>query len=325
MESFASYKSSVSGNPLDPSPNIKDLSKQGLFFNNFYTPSTGTARSIYTLLTSLPDVELNGTSSRNPLIIGQHSITTDFKNYHKSYFIGGSASWGNIRGMLNSSLDNLKLYEEDFYKAPRTDVWGVSDIDLLTEANTQINKQQQPFFSIIQTSGIHRPYTIPANNYGFKNNDDLSDTEVKKYGFESLLEYNSYRFMDHAVGHFMNLAKNSDYYKNTIFVFFGDHGITGNVGAHIKNQKAQTELGLGSLKVPFIIFSPLIKNPKIYQKTVSQVDVLPTLASLANISYTATTIGRDMFDNQHNDNNYAFNIQHSSNPLIGLMGDIYYF
>ncbi|RLA07810.1 MAG: phosphoglycerol transferase [Gammaproteobacteria bacterium] len=325
LESFASYKSSVSDNPLDPSPDIGKLAKDGFYFENFYTPATGTARSIYALLTGLPDVELNGTSSRNPLIVGQHSIASDFKNYHKSYFIGGSASWGNIRGMLNSSLDDLKLYEEGFYKAPRTDVWGVSDIDLLTEAHNKITTQQQPFFSIIQTSGNHRPYTIPANNYGFNNRDDLSDKQVKKYGFESVKEYNSFRFMDYSVGHFMSLAKKSDYYKNTIFVFFGDHGITGNVGTHIKNQQAQTELELGSLNVPFIIYSPLIQNPQTFTKIVSEVDVLPTLASLVNISYTATTIGRDMFDEKYDDNRYAFSIHHSSNPTIGLIGQKYYY
>lgn len=325
MESFASYKSSLSGNPLDPSPNVKRLADNGLYFKNYFSPSTGTARSIYCTLTSLPDVELKGTSSRNPLIVNQYSVAHDFKACQKSYFIGGSASWGNIRGMLNQSLDHLQLYEEEDYSEPRTDVWGISDIDLAHEANKFLSQMKEPFFSIIQTSGNHRPYTIPDNDYGFKVRDDISEAEIQKYGFDSLKEYNSFRFMDYSIGHFMKEAKKSPYYKNTIFIFYGDHGISGNAGVHVPKGESSSKLDVGALRVPFIIYSPLIKEHKVYDKVVSEPDVLPTVASMLNISYTATTIGRDMFDEKFDDKRYAFTITHSSNPIIGLIGPKYYY
>ncbi|MFT7004730.1 MAG: phosphoglycerol transferase MdoB-like AlkP superfamily enzyme [Sulfurimonas sp.] len=325
LESFASYKSSVSGNPLDPSPHVKELAENGYFFKNFFTPSTGTARSIYTTVTSLPDVELKGTSSRNPLIVDQHSIGQDFKGYEKSYFIGGSASWGNIRGMLSQSLTGLELYEEEDYSAPRTDVWGISDIDLFREANKALVTMKEPFFSVIQTSGNHRPYTIPNDSYGFVSRDDISEDEVKKYGFGSVKEYNSFRFMDYSVGHFMELARKSTYYKNTIFIFWGDHGISGSTGVHTYKGESSSKLGLGSHRVPFIIYSPLITKPKVFEKVVSEVDALPTIASMANISYTATTLGRDAFDPMFDNDRYAFTIYHKPNPTIGLIGEKYYF
>ena len=325
LESFASYKSSLSGNPVDPSPNMRILAENGLFFKNYFTPAVGTARSIYCTVTSLPDVELKGTSSRNPLIVNQHSIIEDFKGYDKSYFIGGSASWGNIRGMLNQSMPNLRLYEEPDYDSPRTDVWGISDIDLFREANKALQTRPEPFITVIQTSGNHRPYTIPDNSYGFKLRTDVTDDEVKQYGFGSVEEYNSFRFMDYSVGHFMELAKKSDYYKNTIFIFWGDHGISGNPGKHTTVGESTSKLALGSYRVPFIIYSPLIKEAKVYDQVVSEVDAMPTIASMANISYTATTLGRDMFNQKFDDSRFAFTINHSSNPLIGLIGEKYYY
>ncbi|WP_373001974.1 LTA synthase family protein [Sulfurimonas sp.] len=325
LESFASHKSSVSGNPLDPSPYLGDLAKNGYLFKNFFTPSTGTARSIYTTVTSLPDVELKGTSSRNPLIVNQHSIAQDFDGYEKSYFIGGSASWGNIRGMLTQSMDNLKLYEEGDYSSPRTDVWGISDIDLFREANKGLLTMKEPFFSVIQTSGNHRPYTIPDNSYGYESRSDISEEEVVKYGFHSVKEYNSFRFMDYSVGHFMELARKSDYYKNTIFIFWGDHGIDGRTGQHTYVGESSSHLSLGSHRVPFVIYSPLITESKVFEKVLSEVDALPTIASMANISYTATTLGRDAFDESYDDSRYAFTIQHNANPMIGLVGEKYYF
>ncbi len=325
LESFASYKSGISGNPIDPSPSVDALARDGYLFKNFFTPSTGTARSIYTTLTALPDVELTGTSSRNPLIVNQHSIAQDFKGYDKYYFIGGSASWGNIRGMLNQSMPDLKLFEEEDYSSPRNDVWGISDIDLLRESHFELSKAKEPFLAFVQTSGNHRPYTIPNDSYGFKVRDDISETEVRKYGFNSVEEFNSFRFMDYSVGHFMELAKESEYYKNTIFVFWGDHGISGKTGEHTFKGESTSNLSLGSHRVPFVIYSPLIKEPKVFDKVLSEIDVLPTIASMANISYTATTLGRDAFDESFDDNRYAFTIYHSSNPMIGVVGEKYYY
>ena len=52
------------------------------------------------------------------------------KDYEKFYFIGGSLSWGNIRGVIGN-VDGIKTYEEQDYKnSPHNDVWGISDIHL---------------------------------------------------------------------------------------------------------------------------------------------------------------------------------------------------
>jgi phosphoglycerol transferase MdoB-like AlkP superfamily enzyme len=220
VESYASYKTSMSGNPLDPTPYTNKMAKEGIYFPNYFTPSTGTARSVFTMITSMPDVELKGTSSRNPLIVDQHTVMNEFKGYEKFYFIGGSASWGNIRGVLSKNIDGLHLYEEEDYSSPRNDVWGVSDIDLFREADSVLKEQKKPFFAIIQTSGDHRPYTIPKETYGFELKHP-GDEKVKRYGFDNEKEYNAYRLMDYSIGHFIEEAKKSGYADNTIFAFWG--------------------------------------------------------------------------------------------------------
>lgn len=322
MESFASYKSSVSGNPIDPSPALKSYADKGWYFKNFYTPTVGTARSIYATLTSLPDVELHGTSSRNPLIVNQHSIFEDFKGYKKLYFIGGSASWGNIRGMLNESMDDLDLYEEQRYKASRTDVWGISDADLALESSQVLAAQKEPFVAIIQTSGNHRPYTIPRNAHGFQERNDVSVQEVKKYGFASLKEYNSFRFLDYSVGLFMQEAKKSAYYKNTIFVFWGDHGIDGS-SLHVNPAESTSNLALGSYRVPFVIYSPMIKEAKVVDTVMSELDAVPSIASLAGVKYTATTLGRNIFDPKFKESQYAYIMMNRAEPTLGIVGEKY--
>ncbi len=327
VESLASYKTSISNNPLDPTPFMASLAKDGYYFDNFFTPSTGTARSIFTTITSLPDVELRGTSSRNPLIVDQRTILNDFDGYGRFYFIGGSASWGNIRGILSKNIDDLQLYEEEHYSSPRNDVWGISDIDLFAEADAVLKEQKKPFVAIIQTSGNHRPYTIPPKERtrGFESLEH-SDLDVTRYGFESLEELNAYRLMDHSVEYFFSLAKSNGYLDNTIFAFYGDHGINGYAGEHTHSFDSTSALSLGSHRVPFVIYSTAhIKEPKRFNKVVSEVDVLATVAALSGQDYTATALGRDMLDERYDKSRYAFTISHKNPPLIGMVGERFYF
>lgn len=320
LESFATFKTGLSGNPYNPTPHFDKLARNGLFFSNYYTPHTGTARSVFTLLTGLPDIELHRTSSRNPLIVEQHTLVNAFKDYRKFYFLGGSANWGNIRGILSHNIPDLNIYEEGSYESPRVDVWGISDLSLFEEANKVLKKQDKPFFAIIQTAGNHRPYTIPEDNKGFEfvNHDDEA---LKRHGFISNAEYNSFRFMDHSIGHFMKEARKTDYFDNTIFVFYGDHGLGGYGGDHTPGYKNQFELI--SLQVPLVIYAPKLIEPHQYDKVASEVDVLPTIAALAAPGYTNTTLGRNLLDPRYDDQRYAFSIVHYQVPELSLIGDDY--
>ena len=325
LESFASYKSGLGGNPLNPTPNLDRLAAEGHFYPNFFIPQTGTARSVWTFITGLPDIELNKTSSRNPLIVDQHTIINAFEDHEKFYFLGGSASWANIRGLLSGNIPNLRIYEEGSYESPRVDVWGISDLSLFREAHQVLKNVDGPFFAVIQTSGNHRPYTIPEDNEGFEVlTEDELEFAVTDYGFHSLEEFNSFRFMDHSIGHFIRMAEQSPYFDNTLFVFFGDHGIHAPTGKH--TPKSEEQLRISGLRVPLVMFGKgIIPEPGIFNRVASQVDVLPTIADLTQTSYINSTMGRSLLNDAYDDRRYAFTIEHGGGRVIGLLTDEYYF
>ena len=322
LESFAAYKTGSYGNPLDPTPYFDKIAKQSIFFPNYYAPHTGTARSVFAAVTGLPDIELHKTSTRNPLVVDQHTIINDFKDYEKYYFIGGSANWGNIRGILQNNIQGLHLYEEGDYTRPRMDVWGIDDLSLFMEANWVLRKQQKPFFAIIQTSGNHRPYHLPEENFGFELREANSKA-LKHAGFISNDEFNAFRFLDHSIRYFIEQAKQEPYFDNTIFVFYGDHGITGYSGDHSKPYLTQTELN--GMLTPLILYAPKLLPAQRIEKAASELDLLPTLAGLAGMKYVNTTLGRDLFDPQFDDSRYAFTFRHDKLSTLGLVSQDYYF
>ena len=322
LESFAAYKTGVFGNELNPTPHFDELVKEGVLFKNYYTPHTGTARSVFTAITGLPDVEVHKTSTRNPLVVDQHVIINAFKGYEKYYFIGGSANWGNIRGILQHNIRGLKLYEEGSYTLPRMDLWGLDDTSLFIETNWVLRKEQKPFFAIVQTAGNHRPYHIPEESYGFERKK-VDNKLLQKNGFISNDEFNAFRFMDHSLGYFIEQAKKEPYFDNTIFVFYGDHGITGYSGDHSRPYLTHTQLS-GNL-TPLLFYAPKLLPAQQIDKVASEVDLLPTVAGLAGVEYVDTTLGRDLFDPQFDDSRYAFTISHNKVSTLGLVSEDYYF
>ena len=326
-ESFSAYKSSMYDNPLNTTPYFNELCKNGVFFDRCFTPAYGTARGVWATITGIPDVANPKTASRNPNAVDQHTIINDFEGYNNFYFLGGSATWANIRGVLTNNIKNLKLYEQDDYNAKKIDVWGISDKNLFLEANKILSTQTSPFFAIIQTADNHRPYTIPAEDKGEFRSVSFPEDSLKRFGFESNEELNAFRFTDFGYQKFLEAAKKEPYFDNTIFVFVGDHGIRYN-GKLEYFPKSWTEQGLTCEHVPLLFYAPKFLLPKRIHDVCSQVDILPSIASLARVSYRNNTFGRDLFDAvspvKTIDEKYAFIIDHDL-KTIGLAGNQYYY
>ena len=321
-ESFSAYKSSMMGNPLNTTPYFNDMKKQGVYFNRAFSPAYGTARGVWAVLTGTPDVLEGKTSSRNPLAVDQHSIIADFKNYEKYYFLGGSASWANIRGVLTNNISDLKIFEQGSYQSSEIDVWGISDKNLFLEANKTLSKNTKPFFAIIQTADNHRPYTIPAEDLKVFVKKTVPKDSLLKFGFENNEEYNAFRYTDFCIEQYIEAAKKEKYFNETLFVFIGDHGIKGDAGTML--PKSFTEQGLTNMHVPLLFYAPSILQPKEYSIPVSQLDVLPSIASLCNIPYTNTTMGKNVFITVQQKNNAIF-LYDDFNQQIGVLNNEFYY
>ncbi|MBK8611825.1 MAG: LTA synthase family protein [Chitinophagaceae bacterium] len=326
-ESFSSYKSSMYNNPLNSTPFFNDLCKQGIFFDRCFTPAYGTARGVWATITGIPDVATPKTASRNPNAVDQRTIINSFTGYNNFYFLGGSATWANIRGLLTNNINNLKLYEQDDYNAKKIDVWGISDKNLFLESNKILKKQTSPFFAVIQTADNHRPYTIPDEDRDeFKLVSFTSDS-LKRFGFESNEELNAFRYTDFGFQKFIEAAQKEAYFKNTIFVFVGDHGIRFN-GNLDYFPKSWTEQGLTAEHVPLLFYAPARLKPNRINDVCSQLDILPSIASLIKIPYSNYSLGRNLFDTlssvKMNMQKLAFIIDHDV-KTVGLVSNQYYY
>lgn len=325
LESLGANRSSLFGNPMNATPNIDQAARDGLFFPNFLVPSSGTARTVFGLITGIPDVTWGGsTATRNPLIANQYTLVNEFEGYHKLYFIGGSAGWANIKGLLESSIDDLELWEEGHFDAPNVDVWGISDWNLFKAAHARLDAlpQDEPFVAFIQLAGNHRPFTIPDENSGFQV-ENVADDVVQAHGFLAADQFNAIRLMDFNIGYFFNeLVANGHYRDNTIFIMYGDHNDRSLPSQHMGYSE---KLYLDKHHVPLIIYAPgLIRQPRVVERPASLVDVLPTALGLAGLPYENRTMGRDLLADNGPSYAMTFGGDRTNRPTIGLLGQDYW-
>jgi phosphoglycerol transferase MdoB-like AlkP superfamily enzyme len=264
------------------------------------------------------------TSSRNPMTVEQNMILNSLQDYEKFYFIGGSLSWGNVRGVIGN-IDGIHTFEEQHYKnSPHNDVWRISDIHLVGEVNSVLKKQTKPFFAFIQLSGNHSPNTIPSENFGFKKSTNISKKDLLDYGFDGSLEqFNGQFFLDYSVERLITLAKKEKYFDNTIFIFVGDHGLS-RKAIHVRQSEQQ--FATHTIHTPLVIYAPKLIKSKVINYPVGEVDIMATIAGLSGNTYINSTMGRDILDkNFKNKDHYMFFMTHEQNPTINLLGEKYLF
>tara|TARA_B110000902_G_scaffold265953_1_gene351902 strand:- start:2650 stop:4653 length:2004 start_codon:yes stop_codon:yes gene_type:complete len=329
LESVGVKPLSYYGNAINSSPNIDSLITNSLSFSNFYVHKSGTAASVFSSVTGLPDIDEVNTASRNPMIIDQRILFDQFKGYEKLYFLGGSANWANIRGIFQANIKGLKIFEEGSYNTEnRADVWGIDDYELFKESDNELKKlhqQKKPFVAFIQTASNHMPFTVPEKKESYTpiSEDAISEDLLEKSGFKSVAQLNALRYLDFNIGHFLERAKKSGYYKNTVFVFFGDHNTAMNRTDKYTNEY---DLNIQLQHVPLIIHAPNILQPRIISKNGKLIDLFPTVMSLLKMNHTNYTLGTNLLDtiNQTKTSSFVY-LKINGEPAVGILQDSLYY
>jgi len=128
------------------------------------------------------------------------------------------------------------------------------------------------------------------------------------------------RLMDYSLKVFFEAAEKEPWFRNTIFLLWGDHGLPRG-----STDKRFGDLTLAIHNVPFVIYAPGLLQPRRDHVIATQMDILPTLASLLGRPYRTATLGKDLLDPAFRDKAAAFTFTTFRRPpRFGLLqGDHY--
>jgi len=270
----ARFVGNLGGLPL--TPNIDELSKQGWSFENLYATGTRSVRGIEAVTTGFTPTPARSVVKLGKSQHGFFSIAALLKQhgYETQFVYGGESHFDNMKSFfLGNGFSNI--VDENDYKNPAfTGSWGVSDEDLMRRANSefeQFHKQGKPFFSLVFSSSNHDPFEFP-------------DDRIELYEQPKQTRNNAAKYADHAVGEFFKLAKESDYWKDTLFLIVADHD--SRVGG-------SSLVPISRFRIPGIIVGDGVEAKR-DQRVVSQIDLAPTLLSMMGISDSYPMLGQDL-------------------------------
>jgi phosphoglycerol transferase MdoB-like AlkP superfamily enzyme len=259
-------------------PNFDSLIDKSLFLTNFYASGTRTVRGLEAVSTGIVPTPGQSVVKRLPTREGLFTIGSVLKNngYDTKYIYGGNSFFDNMGDFFSKNgyevIDEDAIAKKDIHHET---AWGVCDEDLYTLALKEMDKTYatgQLFFHHLMTVSHHRPYTYPRGRVSINPN-------IKRR--EGTLQYT-----DYAIGKFLQQAKTKPWFANTIFVIMADH---------CASSSGRTDMPLNRYHIPCWIYAPNIITPGKYEKLTAQIDILPTILALLNISYPSRFYGKNIF------------------------------
>lgn len=274
MESFSSNYLELKYKDEPLTPNIHKLIKSSYYFPNFYSAGVHTNNGIAATLYGYPPIFDKKMMNSEPDYFDGLPTSLKTYGYQNTFFVTSNPQYDNMNSFLhtNGIKQIYSLY--DYPSEKSVNQFGVQDDYLFEFGIDKLNEMAQsdrPFFTTFLTVSNHPPYHIPE--------------KFKEYELDD--SFRIVAFADYAIGQFIEEASKQEWYKNTIFVFLGDHG-------KIFGEQPY-DMSLSYNHVPLIIHSPLFEDaPKEIDVLGGQVDVYPTIMGMLKLNYTNNSMGIDL-------------------------------
>ncbi|WPC05964.1 LTA synthase family protein [Pseudomonas benzenivorans] len=281
IESLSAKYLGSFGDPRNLTPNLDELRRTSLFFNNFYATGTRTDRGLEAITLSIPPTPGRSIVKRIGRESGYASLGQQLKakGYDSVFLYGGRGYFDNMNAFFGGNgyriVDQSSVAEEDMQFQ---NAWGMADEDLYAQAlkiADQDHGAGKPFFLQLMTTSNHRPYTYPDGRI------DIPSGE----GREGAVKYT-----DYAIGQFLAQARKKPWFDQTLFVFVADH-TAGSAG--------KEDLPVANYHIPLFILAPGLVTPREVATLSSQIDLAPTLLGLLNMDYVSTFFGRNVLADEH--------------------------
>ncbi|MGL6000173.1 MAG: LTA synthase family protein [Pseudomonas proteolytica] len=276
IESFSAKYMGSNGDGRNLTPNLDELRKHSLYFNNFYATGTRTDRGLEAITLAIPPTPGRSIVKRIGRESGFASLGQQLSaiGYDSVFVYGGRGYFDNMNAFFSGNgyrvVDQSSVNESEIsFK----NAWGMADEDLFKQTLKLADAgyaKQQPFLLQLMTTSNHRPYTYPDGRIDIRSGNGR-DGAVK--------------YTDYAIGQFLQAARQKPWFDNTIFVFVADH-TAGSAG--------KEDLPIANYQIPLFIYAPKLIEARESAQLASQIDIAPTLLGLLNLSYESTFFGRNL-------------------------------
>jgi phosphoglycerol transferase MdoB-like AlkP superfamily enzyme len=146
---------------------------------------------------------------------------------------------------------------DDFSPSDYNSKWGVHDHIMFSALKDTMKTMREPFLKVVLTLSSHEPFDVPMEPV-FSGNDQMT-----KYR-------NSVYYADKALGDFLDWAKTTSWWKNTLVVLVADHCCRISTDVPVYAQEI--------FRIPMVWTGGALAEPgRVNSKLGSQTDIARTL------------------------------------------------
>lgn len=274
LESTRAFSVNPYQNKHNVTPFLESLTKKAIWAEQAYAIVPHTSKALVSILCGVePHLGMPiREAKKNNMPAECLAKLLRSKGYETGYFQSATQRFEGRRGLVQN------MGYKDFYPSERlnkkgferANYFGQEDAIMLKPSMKWVDRvKKKPFFLTYLTLTPHHQYLAPRKRYGFE--EFVKDDEMNRY-------LNTVRYVDQFSKDVVEGLKKRGEYKNTIFVFVGDHGEGFNEHERSQHDNVIYEEGL---RIPLIIYDP--SKPKAQRITtpVNQLDIIPTVLSMA--------------------------------------------
>ncbi len=279
LESFSNKIIGSLGGEEKVTPYMNELCKHSVVFENFYANGDRSDKAMAAIYCGFPTLPTISILDFPKKLQSLPYITDAFQanGYETGFYYGGDINFANFRAFFSHESINKMITDEDFPKDIELQKWGIPDGFLFERMQADLAKEEKPFFYSCFTLSSHEPFDVPNDPvFGTDNRDDLSRT--------------SYYYTDRVLGEFLEKAKKSKWWDNTLIVIMADHGSRspGNTASQVEEK----------FKIPMIWTGGAILKDTVISKIGSQADFASTLFSQFNFDAGDYVFSKNLLDSE---------------------------
>jgi phosphoglycerol transferase MdoB-like AlkP superfamily enzyme len=300
LEGMRGHETGVGGAPFPHlTPNLDRLAHEGVYFSNFYASGTHTYQAeIAALFSTFPYPGAGGIlPDRVPVRLFGIPEVLRRAGYPAEVWIHGNDRTEFHRDWFYPR-HGVEIYDARFFPkdAPRS-TWGFDDRVVLSRAVDVLSEKKEPFLGLIITISNHYPFPVPADSVDTYPRPVLAPSKspfdparTVPWGFYPHF-IQTVHYADEALGMFIERASSRPWFRHTLFVIFGDHGIP------LRSDKpylSEDDFLETRDRIPLILYCPAWGRGERVDGLGSQVDIAPTVLGLLGVRSPSAFVGRDL-------------------------------
>lgn len=212
LESFGSSLIGPLGGDSLTTPNFNRLADDGILFTSFYASGNRTDKAMPAILNGYPAQPAVSIIKEPRKTQSLSSLVRIFEGigYSTSFWYGGDINFANFKSFVIASGFGEIITMENFNPDDFNSKWGVHDDVFMQALQDSMTSVREPFFRVALTLSSHEPFEVPMAPV-FEGTDDLTKFR------------NSVYYTDKTLGSFIDWAKTTPWWKNTLVILVADH------------------------------------------------------------------------------------------------------